>query len=166
MNFKSKNSYEKKTLPWLWLSILIIVVDQWTKYLIVHHLVFGWPIKIFPWLNLTLNYNTGAAFSFLATETGWQIYFFALMALIVSVFLIIWLIRIQYSDHWKAISLALVLGGVLGNFIDRVRLGYVIDFIDFHIKDWHYATFNIGDNAICVGVFLLIIATIFRRRSS
>lgn len=156
---------KKKALPWLWLSVFIIAVDQWTKYLIVHHLAFGRPIKIFPWLNLTLNYNTGAAFSFLGTEGSWQIYLFALISLIVSVFLIIWLSRIQCSDKRKTVGLSLVVGGAFGNFIDRVRLGYVIDFIDFHIKDWHYATFNIADSAICVGVFLLIIETVFERRS-
>nr|WP_304986116.1 signal peptidase II [Coxiella-like endosymbiont] len=162
-----KMTSKKKALPWLRLSVFIIAVDQWTKYLIVHHLAFGRPIKIFLWLNLALNYNIGAAFSFLGTEEGgWQIYLFALISLIVSVFLIIWLSRIQRSDKWKAVGLSLVVGGALGNFIDRVRLGYVIDFIDFHIKDWHYATFNIADSAICVGVFLLIIATIFERRSS
>lgn len=161
-----KITSKKKALPWLWLSVFIIVVDQWTKYLIVHHLAFGRPIKIFPWLNLTLHYNTGAAFSFWGTEGGWQIYLFALISLIVSVFLMIWLSRIQHSDKLKAVGLSLVVGGALGNFIDRVRLGYVIDFIDFHIKDWHYATFNIADGAICAGVFLLIIETVFEERPS
>ncbi|MFW0094493.1 MAG: signal peptidase II [Coxiella endosymbiont of Haemaphysalis qinghaiensis] len=157
---------EKKALPWLWLSFFIIMVDQWTKYLAVHHLVFAHPIKIFPWLNLTLSCNTGAAFSFLNTEGGWQVYFFALISLVVSIFLTVWLGRIQRSDKWGSIGLSLIIGGALGNFIDRIRFGYVIDFIDFHIKNWHYATFNAADSAIFMAALLLIIAILFAPRPS
>lgn len=157
----------KKTLSWLILSVFIIIIDQLTKYLVVHHLAFGQPNKIFTWLNLTLNYNTGAAFSFLGTANGWQVYLFSMLSLIVSLFLIIWLSRIRCSEKWKAVSISLILGGALGNCIDRVRLGYVVDFIDFHIKYWHYATFNMADSAICVGVFLLLMEQcLFRRPTS
>ena len=156
-----KTTWNKKALLWLWLSIFIIIVDQLTKYLVIHHLTSGSSVKNFSWLNLILNCNSGAAFSFLGTESGWQVYFFSLISLIVSIFLIAWLSQIQYSDKWRAIGLSLIVGGALGNFIDRVRLGYVIDFIDFHVKNWHYATFNIADSAICVGVLLLVVLLMF-----
>ena len=155
-----KTTLGKKALLWLWLSVFIITIDQLTKYLVLHYLKFGRTVKNFSWLNLTLNYNTGAAFSFLSTESGWQVYFFSLISSIVIIFLVIWLSRIQRSDKWRAVGFSLIIGGALGNFIDRVCLGYVIDFIDFHIKNWHYATFNIADSAICVGVFLLIINSV------
>ena len=161
-----KVTLKKKALPWLWLSFFIIAVDQWTKYLAVHHLVFGRPIKIFPWLNLTLNCNTGAAFSFLDIKGGRWVYFFALISLVVSVFLIVSISRTQRSDKWRSVGLSLIIGGAFGNFIDRVRLGYVIDFIDFHIKNWHYATFNVADSAIFVVAFLLIITMLFASRPS
>ncbi|WP_264435317.1 signal peptidase II [Coxiella endosymbiont of Dermacentor marginatus] len=152
-----KTTSGKTALLWLWLSVFIITIDQLTKYLVFHYLTFGSTVKNFSWLNLTLNYNTGAAFSFLSTESGWQVYFFSLISLIVVIFLIVWLSRTQRSDKWRAIGFSLIVGGALGNFIDRVRLGCVIDFVDFHIKNWHYATFNIADSAICMGVFLLIV---------
>ncbi|MFV9988812.1 MAG: signal peptidase II [Coxiella endosymbiont of Dermacentor nuttalli] len=152
-----KTTSRKTALTWLWLSVFIITIDQLTKYLVLHYLTFGSTVKNFSWLNLTLNYNTGAAFSFLSTESGWQVYFFSLISLIVVIFLIVWLSRTQRSDKWRALGFSLIVGGALGNFIDRVRLGYVIDFMDFHIKNWHYATFNVADSAICIGVFLLIV---------
>lgn len=146
----------KKASPWLYLSVLAIVFDQVTKYEAVRHWTMGKPIKIFPFLNFTLNHNTGAAFSFLGTGSGWQIYSFAAISLVIAVFLIVWLSRTGRSDYVIAIGLSLVIGGALGNFIDRVYLGYVVDFIDFHIKDWHYATFNFADSAICIGTLLVI----------
>lgn len=152
-----KTTSRKTALTWLWLSVFIITIDQLTKYLVLHYLTFGSTVKNFSWLNLILNYNTGAAFSFLSTESGWQVYFFSLISLIVVIFLIVWLSRTQRSDKWRALGFSLIVGGALGNFIDRVRLGYVIDFMDFHIKNWHYATFNVADSAICIGVFLLIV---------
>lgn len=154
---------EKKASPWLYLSALVTVFDQVTKYGIVRHCVIGEPIKILPFLNFALNYNTGAAFSFLGAEGGWQIYFFAAFSLAVVVLLISWLSRTRRSDYVMAIGLSLVIGGALGNFIDRVFSGYVVDFIDFHIKDWHYATFNFADSAICVGTFLLMVCIISMR---
>lgn len=154
---------KKKASPWLYLSALMTVFDQVTKYGIVHHWAIGKPIKILPFLNFTLNYNTGAAFSFLGAEGGWQIYFFAVFSLTVVVLLISWLSRTRRSDYVMAIGLSLVIGGALGNFIDRVFLGYVVDFIDFHIKDWHYATFNFADSVICIGASLLMICIVFTR---
>ena len=147
---------KKKASPWLCLSALVTVFDQVTKYEISRHLVTGSPVKILPFLNFTLNHNTGAAFSFLGAESGWQVYFFAAFSLSIAVLLITLLSRASRSDYVIAIGLSLVIGGALGNCIDRVFLGYVVDFIDFHIKNWHYATFNFADSTICVGAFLLM----------
>lgn len=153
----------KQASSWLYLSTLVIIFDQVTKYGVVYYWVMDEPIKILPFLNFTLNHNTGVAFGFLGTESRWQIYSFAALSLAIIVFLIAWLSYICRSDYVMAVGLSLVIGGALGNFIDRIFLGYVIDFIDFHIKDWHYATFNFADSAICVGAFLLIICMIFIR---
>lgn len=154
----------KKAWVWLWLSALVIALDQITKYLVVHHLEFGQPVKILPFFNFTLNYNPGAAFSFLGAQGGWQVYLFAAISLIVAVILLVWLGRIKRSDGLMAAGVSLIIGGALGNFIDRIRLTYVIDFLDFHIKSWHYATFNVADSAICVGAFLLILRMLLSPR--
>lgn len=151
----------KKALVWLWLSILIVVLDQKTKYLVSHYLSLGQPVKVFPFLNFTLNYNTGALFSFLDAESGWQVIFFAAISLIVSIILIVWLSRLSHSETMMSLGFSLIIGGAIGNFIDRVLRDYVTDFIDFYIKEWHFATFNIADSAICIGVFLVIIHVIF-----
>ena len=153
----------KKASPWLSLSALVIVFDQITKYRVVRHWAMGESIKILPFLNFTLNYNTGAAFSFLGAENGWQLYAFSALSFAIAILLIAWLSRTRRSDYVMAIGLSLVIGGALSNFIDRVFLGYVVDFIDFHIKDWHYATFNFADSAICIGAFLLMICMMFMR---
>ena len=151
----------KKALVWLWLSALIIVFDQNTKYLVSHYLSLGQPAKVFPFLNFTLNYNTGALFSFLDTGSGWQVIFFAVISLIVSIILIVWLSRLSRSEIIMSLGFSLIIGGAIGNFIDRVLRNYVTDFIDFYIKEWHFATFNVADSAICVGVFLVILHVIF-----
>ncbi|WP_267256363.1 signal peptidase II [Coxiella endosymbiont of Ornithodoros maritimus] len=155
----------KKACSWLWLSVLVILLDQSSKCLANHFLAFGHPVKILPFLNFTLSYNTGAAFSFLGTENGWQIILFAAISFVVSVFLILWLNRTPRSEIMMSLGLSLIIGGALGNFIDRLHWKYVTDFIDFHIKDWHFATFNVADSAICVGVFLLIVHMLLTPRA-
>ena len=167
MNLNMLHRKYKKAWPWLILSIGVIVLDQITKYLAIHYLQFGQFFHVLPFFNFTLNFNTGAAFSFLGAAGGWQVYLFAFVSLVVSVALIIWLGRIKRSDYLLATAVSLIIGGALGNFIDRVRLTYVIDFLDFHINTWHYATFNVADSAICMGTLLLILRMIStsRRRS-
>lgn len=157
---------KKAAWPWLWLSVFIILLDQLSKYLVVHHMAYGKPLYVLPFLNFTLNFNSGAAFSFLGRAGGWQIYLFAAISLVVSAVLIVWLGRLKRSDAMMAAGLSLIIGGALGNFIDRVRLTYVIDFLDFHIKAWHFATFNVGDSAICIGAFLLIVRLLFFTRAA
>jgi len=144
-------------LKWLWLSLLIIILDQATKLWASHSLDFNQPVAVLPYLNLTLLYNTGAAFSLLAQAGGWQRWFLTVLALFVSAFIITWLSRLQPQQRWLAVALALILGGALGNVIDRIIYGYVIDFIDVYYQNWHWPAFNIADSAISVGAVMLII---------
>lgn len=147
----------KNNLRWLWLSFAVVILDQWTKFLVIKHLSLHSSYIVMPFLNFTLAFNTGTAFSFLSFASGWQIWLFVGLAVIVCLSILVWLSRISRYAYWLATSLALIFGGALGNLIDRLRFGYVIDFIDVHVKNWHYATFNLADSAICIGVVILII---------
>ncbi|MCD5972290.1 MULTISPECIES: signal peptidase II [Pseudomonas] len=143
-------------LAWLWLSLLVLVVDQATKYYFEHRLELYEQIVIIPdYFSWMLAYNTGAAFSFLADSSGWQRWLFALIAVVVSVVLVVWLKRLGRDDTWLAIALALILGGALGNLYDRVAIGHVIDFIFVHWKEHGFPAFNIADSAITVGAIML-----------
>lgn len=152
----SENKFSSTALTTLWLAILVIVFDQLTKMWAVDTLVFGEPVAVMPNLNWTLAYNYGAAFSFLADMGGWQRWFFAGLATVVSVVLIVWLAKLPNKLNIESWGINLVLGGAIGNVIDRFLEGRVTDFIDFYIGTWHYATFNIADIAISVGAGLLI----------
>ncbi|SDS25594.1 signal peptidase II Aspartic peptidase. MEROPS family A08 [Pseudomonas sp. Z003-0.4C(8344-21)] len=144
-------------LSWLWLSLLVLVIDQASKFYFEGKLEMFQQIVIIPDLfSWTLAYNTGAAFSFLADSSGWQRWLFALIAIVVSGVLVVWLKRLGRNDTWLAIALALVLGGALGNLYDRVALGHVIDFILVHWQNrWYFPAFNIADSAITVGAIML-----------
>ncbi len=141
---------------WLWLSLLVVVLDQGTKWLAEALLVPFRPIAIAPLLNLTLMYNEGAAFSFLSNAGGWQRWFFATFALVMTSALVIWLTRLAKSERVTAAALALVIGGAIGNLIDRILTGRVVDFIDFYVGSWHWPAFNIADSAITLGIVLLL----------
>ena len=143
---------------WLLLSALIIVLDLWTKQLALDHLVYGRPVVFLEgFWNWTLAYNTGAAFSFLAEASGWQRWFFAALAVGISGLLTVWLFRTPRGDWRNALPFALIIGGALGNFVDRIRFGYVVDFIDWHWRGYHWPAFNIADSAIVVGAIALIV---------
>ena len=146
-------------LPWLWLTALVFVLDQASKFYFEGALNLYQQIVIIPDLfSWTLAYNTGAAFSFLAGQSGWQRWLFALIAIVVSVVLVVWLKRLKPSETWLAIALALVLGGALGNLVDRVLFGHVIDFILVHWQNrWYFPAFNLADSAITVGAIMLVI---------
>ncbi len=148
-------------MRWLWLSVLVVVLDQFSKFFISENLTLNPPVELTSWLNLVLAHNTGAAFSFLGEAGGWQRWFFAILAGVVSIVLIVWLLKLPKKAVWMASALALILGGAIGNLIDRVRFGHVVDFIDFHIDTWHFATFNIADAAISVGAVMLLIDAFF-----
>lgn len=146
-------------LPWLWLTVVVFVLDQASKFYFENRLDLYQQIVIIPDLfSWTLAYNTGAAFSFLAGQSGWQRWLFALIAIVVSVVLVIWLKRLKPRETWLAVALALVLGGALGNLVDRVVFGHVIDFILVHWQNrWYFPAFNLADSAITIGALMLII---------
>ncbi len=143
--------------PWIWLSVLVVVLDQATKYLAETWLILHQPVSVLPGFNLMLAYNTGAAFSFLADAGGWQRWFFLGLGSAVSVGLTIWLTRLKPGERWLAAALALILGGAVGNLIDRLWLGQVIDFIQLYYDRWYWPAFNIADSAITLGAVLLIV---------
>lgn len=144
-------------MRWLWLAALVVILDQISKYLATEHLAFQAPLVVTSWLNFILTHNTGAAFSFLDTAGGWQHWLFTMLAGAASIFILIWLRRLKPGDYWLAIALSLILGGAIGNLIDRVRFAYVVDFVDFHIGTWHFATFNIADAAISIGAAIMLV---------
>ena len=149
---------------WGWLSLLVIVLDQFTKYLAETLLVMHQPVAVLPSFNLMLTYNTGAAFSFLADAGGWQRWFFLVLGTVISAGLLVWLYRLKPSEKWLALALALILGGALGNMIDRVWLGQVIDFIQLYYERWYWPAFNIADSAISVGAVLLVLDSLRTKR--
>lgn len=144
-------------LGWLVLSVLVLIIDQVSKAHFESALSLYQQIVVIPdYFSWTLAYNTGAAFSFLADSSGWQRWLFALIAVVVSLVLIIWLKRLGRSETWLAIALALVLGGALGNLYDRIVLGHVIDFVLVHWQNrWMFPAFNFADSAITVGAIML-----------
>jgi len=145
------------SLVYLWLSVAVIVLDQLTKTLIEHSLTLYQSIPVLPVLEITRLHNTGAAFSFLADETGWQRWLFTALAIVVSVVLVFWLRRIDRGAKALASAVALILGGALGNVIDRLRLGHVIDFVHAHWGEHYFPAFNVADSAITIGAVLLLL---------
>ncbi len=144
-------------LKWLGLSIVVVLLDQASKLWIDSTMRLFESIPLTSFFNLTYVHNTGAAFSFLSEAGGWQRWFFAVLALVISGVLIVWMIRLQAHERLMAVALSLVLGGAIGNLIDRVAYGYVIDFLDFYYQSWHWPAFNVADMAICLGVFLMLL---------
>lgn len=155
----------KPTWKWLFISLLIIILDQFAKHWAQEYLVLDQPYEIFSWLNFAIAFNPGAAFRFFGDYGTWHVYFLSLLSLMASLAMIIWLFRLKASQKVLCFSLALIIGGALGNLLDRVRYGYVVDFIDFHIGNWHFATFNVADSAISVGAFFLILTLIFGKKA-
>jgi len=147
------------------LALGVVVLDQWTKGLASSHLTYRSPVELTSWFDLTLAHNTGAAFSFLAGAGGWQRWFFTTVAALVSLVIVIWVARLPRYRLGLCIALGLVLGGGLGNLIDRVALGYVVDFISVHYRDWYWPAFNIADSAITVGAIYLVLDS-FRAQSA
>ncbi len=144
-------------LRWYALALLIILLDQYTKGVASSSLDYARPVQVFSWFNLTLQHNTGAAFSFLSDAGGWQRYFFSVVAIVISAGLVIWLYLAPRSQWLLTLSLAMILGGALGNLWDRLALGYVVDFISVHYREHYFPAFNIADSAITVGAACMLI---------
>jgi signal peptidase II len=144
-------------LKWLWISALTLVLDQATKLAVDGSMHLFQSISLLPFFNLTYVHNTGASFSFLSEAGGWQRWLFAGLALFMSGFMIVWLFRLQKHETLMAVALSMVLGGAIGNLIDRISYGYVIDFLDVYYQSWHWPVFNVADSAICIGVGLMLL---------
>ncbi|HSN00023.1 MAG TPA: signal peptidase II [Rudaea sp.] len=154
-------------LVWLWLTVFVITLDQATKAIVLHVLTPYVPHPVIPgFFNWTLAFNTGAAFSLLAGHPQWSRWLFSVIAVAVSVVLVRWLAQTPRRDWRTALPLALVIGGALGNLIDRLRAGQVTDFIQVYLGAWPFPAFNIADSAISVGAALLVIFGLFAHRSA
>ena len=155
---------EWRNLHWCWISLAVLVLDQWSKWLAEANLSRYQPVEVLPFFNLRLTYNPGAAFSLFADAGGWQRWFFALVAVVAAVVILAWLVRLR-GERMLACGLVLILGGAIGNLWDRIARGEVVDFLDFHWAGWHFPAFNVADMAITVGAALLIL-DIFTRKEA
>lgn len=156
-------SSKPNALPWLWLSVAVIALDQLSKWWALHALQpAGVPHAVIPGLlNWTLAFNRGAAFSFLADGAGWQRWFFVVLAFVICAVLVAWLARTPRRDWRNGLPLALIIGGALGNVIDRLHAAQVTDFIQVYFRQWSYPVFNLADSAITVGAVLLVAFGLF-----
>jgi signal peptidase II len=146
---------------WLGIALVVVLLDQASKIMMSQFLLYGQSETITSYFNLVMVYNKGAAFSFLSDQPGWQRYFFTAVSVIASLF-ILWMLRRNPTQRLFCWALALILGGAVGNLIDRIAYGHVIDFLDFHVGGWHWPAFNVADSAITVGAILFVLDE-FRR---
>jgi signal peptidase II len=144
-----------RLLRYLAVATTTLLLDQLSKWSALSNLQMGVPEPVLPFFNWLLLFNPGAAFSFLAQGSGWQRWFFIILGLVACVY-IIYLLRKSLSDKLLCIALSLILGGALGNVLDRIMYGAVVDFIDLHYANWHWPAFNVADSAICIGAALII----------
>jgi signal peptidase II len=158
--------FPKQTgLVWLWLSVIVVAADQLTKWIITNQLELYEVLPLGPMLELTRLHNTGAAFSLLAQAGGWQRWFFVGLAGTIGIAIVFWLRSLPARGYpWLTIGLAMILGGAVGNAIDRMTLGHVVDFLHFHWQDWYYPAFNVADISITSGAIMLVIDALLHGR--
>ncbi len=161
-NFSSSSS---SMLPWLGLALIFLIADQFTKILILGYYQLGDSTVVTSFFNIVRVHNTGAAFSFLADASGWQRWFFTGIG-VIAVGVILWMLKAHPGQKLFSFAMACILGGAVGNVIDRVRYGYVVDFLDFYWGTWHFPAFNIADSAISVGAACLILDELLRVRKT
>ena len=150
---------------WLGLSLAIVILDQFSKWFVTAHLHVYETLYVLPVFNIALLHNTGAAFSMLAGQPGWQRWFFVILAMVIVTLIVIWLVRMPAQENrWIAAGIALVAGGAVGNVLDRLVTGYVVDFLQFHWQGWFFPAFNVADSAITVGAIMLILDGVFMQR--
>lgn len=152
-------------LPWLGIALIVILIDQFTKTLILGTFQLNDSHTVTSFFNVVRVHNTGAAFSFLASASGWQRWFFTVIGIVAALF-ILWMLKSHAGQKLFSFALACILGGALGNVIDRTLHGYVVDFLDFHYASWHFPAFNIADSAITVGAICLILDELLRVRKT
>ena len=150
-------------LQWLGLAFVILLIDQFTKVLIVGFYQLGDSTLVTSFFNVVRVHNSGAAFSFLAGSSGWQRWFFTVIGVLAAC-VILWLLKSHSGQKLFALALACILGGAIGNVIDRLLYGYVVDFLDFHWHHWHFPAFNVADSAITIGAACLILDELLRVR--
>jgi|OpeIllAssembly_1097287.scaffolds.fasta_scaffold86358_2 signal peptidase II len=158
-----KTSAFSAMLPWLGLALILLLADQFTKVLILGYYRLGDATYVTSFFNVVRAHNTGAAFSFLATESGWQRWFFTGIGVLAAAF-IVWMLKSHAGQKLFSFAMACILGGAIGNVIDRMLHGYVVDFLDFHYGNWHFPAFNVADSAITVGAICLILDELLRVR--
>ncbi|WP_020396986.1 signal peptidase II [Thiolinea disciformis] len=164
----SDSGQSRGLLSWLWISAVVVAIDQLTKWMAEASLTHGVPVEVFPHLNMTLAYNYGVAFSIGSGTGDLGRWFLVILAGVVSVFIINWMRKLSKHAIWAAIALAMIVGGAIGNMIDRLLYGKVIDFIDvyfdipFVMDNYHFATFNVADIAITLGAMILIYLSLFK----
>jgi signal peptidase II len=163
MGWSKQKSWWQKLLPWLGVAVAVILVDQATKLTVERMFNFGDVRPVTSFFNLVLTYNKGAAFSFLANAGGWQDEFLTWVGIGASAF-IVYLLARHGTQRLFSLALALILGGAIGNVIDRIAYGHVIDFLDFHVGGWHWPAFNVADSAIVTGAVLLVLDELLRVR--
>lgn len=149
--------FKQTGFKWLWISLLVILMDQLTKQLVIHQLSLYEVIPLTPFFNLTFATNKGAAFSFLSQSGSIGFWLLSFFAATVTLMLVAWLYRTPHDKKLFNIGITLIIGGAIGNLIDRMIYGHVIDFLDFYLGSWHWPAFNIADSAIVIGAFLLVI---------
>jgi len=153
----------KRFALWLVLAIVVIALDQWSKFAVLARFAEYESLPVTGFFNLVLVYNPGAAFSFLADHAGWQRWFFVILAVVICS----WLLHMTWqhrAERLQPAAFSLVIGGAIGNVIDRLIWGKVVDFLDFHVAGWHWPAFNLADSAICLGVILMILAQLLESR--
>ncbi|VFP86356.1 Lipoprotein signal peptidase [Candidatus Erwinia haradaeae] len=153
------------SLRWIWIAIIVAIIDISSKEWIIQHLILHESISIIPLFNFYYTRNFGAAFSFLSNQDGWHRW---LLSSITGMLIMVLLVKIYFyytNDKYNSLFYTLIIGGALGNLYDRIYRGFVIDFIDFYIGKWHFATFNIADSAICMGSILLILRKIIKHKN-
>jgi signal peptidase II len=152
-------------LPWLGLALILLIADQFTKVLILGYYRLGDATYVTSFFNVVRVHNSGAAFSFLASAAGWQRWFFTALGLAAALF-IVWMLKSHAGQKLFSFALACILSGALGNVIDRLLHSYVVDFLDFHYRGWHFPAFNVADSAITIGAACLILDELLRVRKT
>jgi len=152
-------------LPWLGLALILLIADQFTKVLILGYYRLGDATYVTSFFNVVRVHNSGAAFSFLASASGWQRWFFTAIGIAAALF-IVWMLKSHAGQKLFSLAMACILGGAVGNVIDRSLHGYVVDFLDFHYRGWHFPAFNIADSAITLGAICLILDELLRVRKT
>lgn len=155
-----KISFAASGLCWLWVTVVVIALDYLTKWVAKKSLTLYSTYVVMPGFNFSLSFNKGAAFGFLRDHSGWQVWFLGAVSVVVSLGILVWLRRLSRHEIWKSIALSLIVGGALGNLLDRIMQGQVTDFIQLYVSHFYWPSFNIADSAICIGAVMLFCKTL------